>query len=190
MNRILHIFCGLFVLLLLSCGNKKLQKQLEEFIQSEVVVPYDMRQLVEGRGLVATNNIAGSIQLVIWADSVACSSCRLNNIFEYDEIIHFREEAGEKYVPIFLFSPSHAKINDVTQTLDKIRFDYPIVIDERQAFPAANPHIPADSRFHTFLLDRNGKVILVGDPVNNPQLWELYKSTIIFLYQNGKPVWW
>lgn len=31
----------------------------------------------------------------------------------------------------------------------------------------------------------NGKVVLVGDPVSNPPLWELYKTTITQLIENG-----
>jgi hypothetical protein len=53
------------------------------------------------------------------------------------------------------------------------------------AFPRANPHIPTDERLHTFLLDRDGKVVLVGDPANNSELWELYKKTITELVENN-----
>jgi hypothetical protein len=34
-------------------------------------------------------------------------------------------------------------------------------------------------------LDKNGKVAVVGDPLNNPGLWELYKTTITELVKNG-----
>jgi hypothetical protein len=34
------------------------------------------------------------------------------------------------------------------------------------------------------LLDKNGKVVLVGDPVNNPALWEFCKTTITTLIEN------
>lgn len=72
----------------------------------------------------------------------------------------------------------------MSEALELFGPSYPALIDENGLFPAANPHIPADSRFHTFLLDKNGKVILIGDPVNNPPLWELYKSTITTLIEN------
>jgi hypothetical protein len=31
---------------------------------------------------------------------------------------------------------------------------------------------------HTFLLDENNKVVLVGSPIRNEMLWELYKELI------------
>jgi hypothetical protein len=52
-------------------------------------------------------------------------------------------------------------------------------------FVKFNPYIPTDPRLHTFLLDRDGKVVLVGDPANNHELWELYKTTITELVENN-----
>jgi hypothetical protein len=105
-------------------------------------------------------------------------------MFEYAEIIDFRKET-EGFLPLFVFSPPCAKIDEVIRTLDVWEFDYPLLLDGSGAFSAANPHIPTDNRFHTFLIDKNGKVVLVGDPVNNPALWELYKTTITTLIENG-----
>jgi hypothetical protein len=105
-------------------------------------------------------------------------------MYEYSEVLSFHEEAGEGFLSIFLFSPTRAKIGETLMALDVSQFNYPVFIDESGLFPKANPHIPADNRFHTFLLDKNGKVVLVGDPVNNPALWELYKTTITTLIEN------
>jgi hypothetical protein len=105
-------------------------------------------------------------------------------MFEYKELVDYRKEIGHRFVPIFLFSPPKDKIDEVSKVIEFNEFDHPVFLDEHQAFPKANPHIPADNRFHTFLIDKNGKVVLVGDPVNNPQLWELYKTTIATLIEN------
>lgn len=32
--------------------------------------------------------------------------------------------------------------------------------------------------YHTFLLDRQNRVVLVGNPIGNERLWELYKKEI------------
>jgi len=106
-------------------------------------------------------------------------------MFQYMEVIDYRKEVGEAFTPVFVFSPPRAKVDEVLRTIEATQFDYPAFIDEKQAFATDNPHIPDDRRFHTFLLDKNGKVVLVGDPVNNPGLWELYKTTITLLIENG-----
>jgi hypothetical protein len=103
---------------------------------------------------------------------------------QYHEIINYRVKTGEEFQPLFVFSPRAGQSTKIRNMLLLYRFDYPILLDDRGLFPAANPHIPADQMFHTFLIDKNGKVVLVGDPVNNPQLWELYKTTIATLIEN------
>ncbi|MDR3093410.1 MAG: hypothetical protein LBU62_02055, partial [Bacteroidales bacterium] len=54
----------------------------------------------------------------------------------------------------------------------------PVYIDKESFFHKKNPNIPSDERMHTFLLDENNKVVLVGSPIRNEMLWELYKELI------------
>jgi hypothetical protein len=123
-------------------------------------------------------------RFIVYVDSLECSSCRVGRMDEYNEIIDYQDSVGVQYMPIFIFSPPERIVEDLLYQIRISYFDYPILLDENGLFPAANPHIPADSRFHTFLIDKNGRVVLVGDPVNNPQLWELYKTTITTLIEN------
>jgi hypothetical protein len=37
---------------------------------------------------------------------------------------------------------------------------------------------PKDSRYQTFLLDKYNKVVCIGNPTENPQIWSLYKQII------------
>lgn len=54
---------------------------------------------------------------------------------------------------------------------------YPFVYDEEGRFLKYN-ELPLDSRYHAFLLNQNGEVVLVGNPIGNDKLWELYKQQI------------
>lgn len=187
MNIIMRkiIICFYVVVCLISCVDRKLQRQLEVLSARDIVVPNTMRQMVGGRDSTALDPTVGLVRLVVWVDSVGCSSCRLGYMFLYDEIIGHSKAAGDGFVPVFVFSPPKDKIEEVMVVLKYSEFTYPVLIDEKNLFSAANPNIPDDSRFHTFLLDKNGKVVLVGDPANNPTLWELYKKTIVQLIENG-----
>ncbi len=67
-------------------------------------------------------------------------------------------------------------------TLTDFGFGY--ILDSTGQFMADN-RIPTDRRFHTFLLDKENRVVLVGSPIGNPKMWELYKSTIARLAAHG-----
>lgn len=171
--------------MLVSCGNRKLQRQMEVFTGSEITIPNGMRQMVGGRDSILMNPTDGSARLVIWIDPKECSSCRIGQMFRYNDVVDYRNEVGDGFVPVFVFSPPEDKIEEVMVKLKYGEFAYPVLLDEGHLFDTVNPHIPDDSRFHTFLLDKNGKVVLVGDPVYNPDLWKLYKKAIRQLIDNG-----
>jgi hypothetical protein len=184
-KSIFYLCC---VLWLFSCYEKNnLKKQIEQFIANEIVVPQGIRQIIAGRDSVVINPASNiEARLIVWVDSIDCSSCRVSKLSEYAEVIDFIVEVERKFIPVFLFSPSRSNMKEVHRAINTMRFDnYPIFIDEDYMFSAMNPHVPADKRFHTFLIDKNGKVVLVGNPVNNPALWELYKTTITTLIENN-----
>ena len=81
------------------------------------------------------------------------------------------------------FSPK--RIENLKSGLHVHRFDLPVFYDPDGAFERANPQLPENPVFHTVLLDRDNRVVLVGSPIGNPKMWELYKSTIARLVENG-----
>lgn len=74
------------------------------------------------------------------------------------------------------------------QSIDMWTHRYKIrdfVIDPDRLFLRKNKLKLDDKIFHTFLLDRENRVVLVGSPIGNPRMWELYKTTIARLVENG-----
>ena len=64
-------------------------------------------------------------------------------------------------------------------------FQYPVFIDEKGAFDALN-HFPNEMMFQTFLLDKENKVVALGNPVLNPKVKELYLEKLTGM-QESKP---
>ena len=50
-------------------------------------------------------------------------------------------------------------------------------MDENDSFNKLN-HFPSDMTFQTFLLNRNNKVLAIGNPIHNPKIRELYVKII------------
>jgi len=104
-------------------------------------------------------------------DSVGCTSCKL----QLPRWIEFMEELESKTkdnVPfVFVFHPKSAK--ELRHTLRLHGFNHPVFFDEKDDFNALN-RFPDDMMFQTFLLDKDNKVVVLGNPVLNPQVKELY----------------
>lgn len=181
-NIVILIAC-LGLLVLSSCKSQKLYRQLEEFSRKQIVIPEGI-PYIDSSGKCTLDYKSCPTLMVVYIDSIQCATCRMKSMFEYDEIINFSKDSISGFIPVFIFSPSKSHIAEVRRTLEILELNYPSLLDEAGLFSKANPHIPIDNRFHTFLLDRDRNVIIVGDPSRNPILWELYKTTIIELISN------
>lgn len=56
-------------------------------------------------------------------------------------------------------------------------FGYPVCIDQSDTFNKLN-HFLDEMAFQTFLLDRNNRIIALGNPVLNPNIKKLYWNII------------
>lgn len=54
-----------------------------------------------------------------------------------------------------------------------------IWLDSKRVFCGQNPYIPEEDVFHTFLLDENNRIIIVGDPTESDEIEKLYINTIM-----------
>ncbi|MDR0892594.1 MAG: DUF1573 domain-containing protein [Mediterranea sp.] len=57
------------------------------------------------------------------------------------------------------------------------QFTYPVCIDDSDAINKLN-HFPKEMMFQTFLLDRNNKVLAMGNPIYNPKVAQLYMNIV------------
>lgn len=76
---------------------------------------------------------------------------------------------------LFFFQSDDKK--EIRYLLKKDNFDKPICMDQSDRLNELN-HFPADGRFQTFLLDKDNKVVVIGNPIHNPNIRELYLKEI------------
>jgi hypothetical protein len=62
--------------------------------------------------------------------------------------------------------------------LTDMRFHRTVFYDLDGSFERLNPHLPANEQFHTFLLNEDNKTVLVGNPVHNEKLKNLYLAEL------------
>ncbi|MCL1974074.1 MAG: hypothetical protein FWG54_04565 [Bacteroidetes bacterium] len=164
--------------------NNHLKKNIQQFIGQEIILSSDWKAMYKGRDTVLTDFREIDVKMVIFNDSLLCGSCQAGRMFEWNDIVAYADSSSQKFFIIYLFSPRKEDINRLNISLKANKFNYPIFIDINSSFIKQNPHLPKNQQLHTFLLDKNNKVVLVGSPLFNPALWELYKSTIQKMIDN------
>jgi len=53
-----------------------------------------------------------------------------------------------------------------------------VIIDTLDVINTMN-HFPTEEKYRCFLLSRNNVVLAVGNPVQDPAVWELYQKIIL-----------
>jgi hypothetical protein len=106
-------------------------------------------------------------------------------LFEWKSLIKGTNSLSAAKLSFLIFF--HPKDNQELQfLLSHNQFDHPVFIDVDNALEQLN-HFPKHPEYQCFLLDKDNKVLMLGNPVLNPKIWELYKQTIASEKQASKP---
>lgn len=170
----------LFLLLLsASCTNssRKLEKAIVEFCEKTITIPEDM-VVVDGHRIENGSKVAyGRPKMIVYYDSLSCNSCQISHLIELSAIYGLADSSGVFDV-MTIFSPSVEEYDELMKKLVIRNFEYPLYVDYSGSFRKANRFIPSDIRFHSFLIDGNSRPVLVGNPVQSHELWQIFTKTI------------
>jgi hypothetical protein len=178
------VFFIIAISLVSSCKDNKKRKEAEmvitEWVGKEIRFPAEKQYQCSFTGkdttvVLCTGLFEREYKILLYIDSLGCTSCKLR-LFEWKQLISEVDSIGtDKLSFLFLFHPKDKKELQVLFKRD--RFDYPVFIDADNTVNKLN-HFPEQSTYQCFLLDRSNKVLLIGNPVLNPKIWELYKQTV------------
>lgn len=125
-----------------------------------------------------------SARLIVFFDSTTCQSCRVNKLYEWDSIISIETKENAKFETMFIFSPTADQKGLLKRSLATSKFSHVVWFDYSNSFLTNNTFIPKDSRFHVFLLDRNNKIVFVGNPLYGEKIAKLFNQVLKDLIEN------
>ena len=186
MKRLLYILFLLF--LLAACReNKKDQfaRLVQEWQGKEIVFPQDMAFTRFVTEQVEYRIPDAEYKVLIYVDSTGCTSCKLQ-LPKWKELIAHVDSATNGSIPfIFVFQSKDDR--ELRYILKRDNFDRPVCIDRGDGFDKLNK-FPQEITFQTFLLDKDNKVKVIGNPVHNLAVRDLYLKQITGMqYQEALP---
>lgn len=168
------------LILLSSCSNLEKKRQvasiIEQWIGKEILYPEETVFTVQD-GDTLDNVLLKeySYTIVNYVDSTGCTSCKLQ-LPRWNTFIQEIDSISKKKINLcFIFHPQD--IQEVINVLKVNSFKYPIWIDKDDSFNKLN-HLSSNMSFQTFLLDKNNKVVSIGNPIYNLKVKKLYMDII------------
>ncbi len=182
---ILILFSFLFFF---SCSNVK-KKQVEilvnEWNNKEICFPAHpvfTRQLTD---TVLYRIPKSDYKVVVFVDSVGCVSCKLQ-LSRWKEFMHEVDSLSDGAVPFVFFFQSK-DLRELRYILKCDGFSHPVCIDTDDEFNRLN-HFPGEMMFQTFLVDSENRVKVIGNPIHNLSVKELYLKELTGMKSNPHPV--
>lgn len=171
---------GLLVLTLgiTACHNNNratIAHTVEQWQGRTVQMPQGAVFTVQTRDTVSIDMYAPSHKVLVYVDSTGCTSCRLQ-LHEWKKFIAEVDSATGGHVP-FLFFLSPKSVKEARFITRRDDFTYPICVDMQNRLDSLN-HFPKEEMFHTFLLDGENRVAVIGNPIHNRAVRELYMKTL------------
>lgn len=187
MNKIGTLLLLLFILS--SCRESETIRLVKEWSGKEIIFPSNVSFSSLGKDTLSMLNVEHDYAIVSYVDSVGCINCKLQ-LDRWNDFLLKKDSIFRKKVNLaFFLHPNDCR--ELVDLLKQHRFSYPVCIDIKDQFNKLN-HFPNNIAFQTFLIDKENKVVAIGNPIHNPKVKELYMKIIsgdgMSAQQQGKKV--
>ena len=181
-HKLLILFSLVFAFSIFSCKENKRRSEIEKIVAEwtgkEILFPEGVSCYVAGKDALpeyCNEWFQKEYKILMYVDSAGCSGCRLK-LFEWKQLMKEADSLFHGQVGFLLFfQPKSTR--EMAYLFARDQFDYPVFMDISGAINRLN-RFPKLMEFQCFLLNGDNQVLMVGNPVLNLKIWELYKTQI------------
>jgi hypothetical protein len=164
-----------------SCQKKSRLDALQiikQWTGKEIRFPSDLFCTSLGKDTTCIDLSCENYKIMLYVDSKGCTSCKLNlsgwkKIMQESDSLFIRKPEF-----IFIFQPKQKDERLLQSFLRQNRFSHPVFIDKNNETYKLNI-FPSKRDYQCFLLNKDNRVILIGNPVDVPGIWQLFQKVII-----------
>ena len=172
----LTLAIGLVFVLQIVFTHSNVNDDIKSLIGCRIHVPIDCLDSVNCN-LYTSPQFNSSVRLVHYMESNNCTECTSMEIKNMDECIELCGYIADVQ-PVFILRIYSDEKNNALDKIYRQRIKGVLLVDTCNAFLSANPHIPDNELYHTFVIDNDGKVLMVGNPFQNEKMAALFKKVI------------
>lgn len=165
----------LCVCLIIGCSKPNVESNPAKLLGRTLKLPSDIWNV--------THIPSSGMKIVVYYNKIGCTSCRLKQLANWQELINEINQMKRKTDVdvdfIFIFRSS-ADDPAFSEKVQEYNFRSAVYYDEKGLFEKQNT-LPEDMMYHSFLINKNNQILLIGAPIFSPKLWERYKKKIVEL---------
>ena len=173
-----YLLYVIYLYLLSSCQNPAkdhITQLVEEWQGKEVLFPENPVFTRQLKDTVDYRIPDAEYKVLVYVDSIGCTSCKLQ-LPKWKEFIAYVDSVSGKQIPFLFFFQSKDN-KELRYILRRDNFRLPVCGDSQDEFGKLN-RFPNEQMFQTFLLDQDNRVKVIGNPIHNLSVKELYLKEI------------
>ena len=173
-----YLLYVIYLYLLSSCQNPvqdHITQLVEEWQGKEVHFPENPVFTRQLKDTVDYRIPDAEYKVLVYVDSIGCTSCKLQ-LPKWKEFITYVDSVSGGQVPFLFFFQSKDN-KELRYILKRDNFRLPVCVDSQNEFGKLN-RFPSEQMFQTFLLDKDNRVKVIGNPIHNLSVKELYLKEI------------
>ena len=173
-----YLLYVIYLYLLSSCQNPAkdhITQLVEEWQGKEVLFPENPVFTRQLKDTVDYRIPEAEYKVLVYVDSIGCTSCKLQ-LPKWKEFIAYVDSVSGKQIPFLFFFQSKDN-KELRYILKRDNFRLPVCVDSQNEFGKLN-RFPSELMFQTFLLDKDNRVKVIGNPIHNLSVKELYLKEI------------
>lgn len=172
-----HYVLLVIMMLLSSCGKKRFADKILQMQSRPIdMTPCEKAYCYEEGKEVNYNSKDSTYKLVIYIDSLSCSPCFVSHMQDYMETVIDFDSLG--ITTFLIFEPKQEQKEVLVSSIKQQAHPIRCIIVPNRSFSLANSHLPSSSVFHSFLINEDNNVIIVGNPVKNARIRSLMQNII------------
>jgi hypothetical protein len=176
-----YLFIFLALIAVISCSNTDRQSaEIRELSGRQISFPSGYTTLPYSRLRDVDSLLKTDLKVVSYIDDLPCTSCGLKMLRSWIETIN---EINKDLTYIIVI---HTKENNFfSDYVDSLCSKTIILNYDSYKFGEINK-LNVMARNKTFLIDKNNRIVLIGEPFNHEKMFLLYQRTIKQLREHGQ----
>lgn len=141
----------------------------------KILFPENSVFTIQGRDTVDFQFMNAPYKILTYVDSVGCMSCKLQ-LLNWSKYVQELDSVTGSMVPV-VFYINASNLKELSYITRRDGFKHPVCFDKDDDLNRLN-HFSVDMTFQTFLLNRDNKVVGIGNPIHNANVKALYYRII------------
>ena len=178
------IIATVTVFFIIGCRDAyKKDANLELLMSSPIHLPLSEMEKFNNNSL-EDNQESELYKLIHFVDTKSCSICELKSLYQWDDLL-IKNNMGKLVQLCYIIEAGNHNREDLINAINETYYQGDVYLDSLGVFLKHNTNIPSNRLYHTFLLDKNNNVVLVGNPLNNTYVEELLVKTVDNMNRNN-----